>query len=399
MGGRRLLRWRRPGLERRRAAARRARPPGVPNPGALERVAPGRRPRWQPQPGELPAARLATPQPRAGLPPCRACAAVSASLLALLVAGMPSAAQAAELPLGSRSLDERRDERDRGARGQVDVDRPRGRPLARERAGASTVPRSPGGSAGILSNERVAGLERPSSMARRTAAVAGVNGGFFAVDGDPVGALAIDGRVLSEPVNGRSALLVPADPAAGAADRRAPLQRLRRRRRGAAADRRGRPAPRQHPRLRRARRRPAHAAAGLGPHLHRLERARRIRVALRGAAAHHRRRGARARRRRRAGRPPARRPRARGRVRAVRQRRRRGVPARLARAGAPAQVELGLGEGEALVTGGGPRLLVRGRVAVAASAEGFAPLSAPGFVASRHPRTLAGVERDGRCCW
>ncbi len=63
--------------------------------------------------------------------------------------------------------------------------------------------------------------------------------------------------------------------------------------------------------------------------------------------------------------------------------------------GAPAQVELGLGEGEALVTGGGPRLLVRGRVAVAASAEGFAPLSAPGFVASRHPRTLAGVERDG----
>jgi Phosphodiester glycosidase len=64
-------------------------------------------------------------------------------------------------------------------------------------------------------------------------------------------------------------------------------------------------------------------------------------------------------------------------------------------AGEAADIELGMGEGQALVTGGGPRLLVRGRVAVAATAEGFAPLSAPGFVASRHPRTLAGVKRDG----
>ena len=63
--------------------------------------------------------------------------------------------------------------------------------------------------------------------------------------------------------------------------------------------------------------------------------------------------------------------------------------------GGPAQIELGLGAGQALVTGGGPRLLARGRVAVAAGSEGFAPLSAPGFVASRHPRTLAGVKSDG----
>ena len=39
--------------------------------------------------------------------------------------------------------------------------------------------------------------------------MAGVNGGFFAADGDPVGALAVDGRLVSEPVNRRSALVVP----------------------------------------------------------------------------------------------------------------------------------------------------------------------------------------------
>jgi exopolysaccharide biosynthesis protein len=53
-----------------------------------------------------------------------------------------------------------------------------------------------------------------------------------------------------------------------------------------------------------------------------------------------------------------------------------------------------------VVVGGGPRLLARGRTAVASRAEGFAPLEAPSFfgsfVASRNPRTLAGVRRDGR---
>jgi hypothetical protein len=50
--------------------------------------------------------------------------------------------------------------------------------------------------------------------------------------------------------------------------------------------------------------------------------------------------------------------------------------------------------------GGGPRLLAGGRVRVRASAEGFAPLSAPwfsgSFVEARNPRTLAGVRADGR---
>ena len=140
-------------------------------------------------------------------------------VLALLVAGLPSAAQAAELPLGSRSLDERRD----SATVAAGV---RWTSIVREggpwRVNVLAIDRDAlaGRLGGILSNERVAGLERPSSMARRTAAVAGVNGGFFAVDGDPVGALAIDGRVLSEPVNGRSALLVPADPAPRRGSRR-----------------------------------------------------------------------------------------------------------------------------------------------------------------------------------
>jgi hypothetical protein len=49
------------------------------------------------------------------------------------------------------------------------------------------------------------------------------------------------------------------------------------------------------------------------------------------------------------------------------------------------------------VVGGGPRLLKAGRVAVAARAEGFAPLPSffRSFVAGRQPRTLAGLRADG----
>jgi Phosphodiester glycosidase len=51
------------------------------------------------------------------------------------------------------------------------------------------------------------------------------------------------------------------------------------------------------------------------------------------------------------------------------------------------------------VLGGGPRLVAGGRVRVRASMEGFAPISARwfygSFVASRHPRTMAGVRADG----
>jgi Phosphodiester glycosidase len=321
----------------------------------------------------------------------RRCAGI---LLCLLAAGSPGAALAAELPLGSRSLDERRE--------SVTVaPGVRWTSIAREggpwRVNVLTIDREAldGRVGGILSNDRVAGLERPSSMARRSSAAAGVNGGFFAVDGDPVGALAIDGRVLSEPVNGRSALLVPIDPAA-----RARIAALRfagsvdagdasrlidgiDRRRGSipACGGRGGDRPTQRPdsaltctdssELVLFESRYGALRPGTG-----------IEALVRGGVVE------------RVGRPRAGRIPAGGFVLSG-----SGDAAEFLRgsleAGEAADIELGMGEGQALVTGGGPRLLVRGRVAVAATAEGFAPLSAPGFVASRHPRTLAGVKTDG----
>jgi exopolysaccharide biosynthesis protein len=61
---------------------------------------------------------------------------------------------------------------------------------------------------GVLSNDRIAGRERVSRMGRRVQAVAGVNGGRFQASGDPVGALALDGRLLSEPIDGRTGLIL-----------------------------------------------------------------------------------------------------------------------------------------------------------------------------------------------
>jgi hypothetical protein len=63
----------------------------------------------------------------------------------------------------------------------------------------------------VLSNGRAVGSERTSAMARRSRAVAGVNGGF-SNSGNPLGALVVRGRLVSEPLGGRSALLVPRSP-------------------------------------------------------------------------------------------------------------------------------------------------------------------------------------------
>lgn len=60
----------------------------------------------------------------------------------------------------------------------------------------------------VLSNDRIAGRERVSRMGRRVHAVAGVNGGHFKASGDPVGALALDGQLLSEPIDGRTGLVL-----------------------------------------------------------------------------------------------------------------------------------------------------------------------------------------------
>ncbi|HEY1274709.1 MAG TPA: hypothetical protein VGF25_07355, partial [Thermoleophilaceae bacterium] len=129
-------------------------------------------------------------------------------LLCVLVlaaaAALPAPARA-ELPLGPRSLDEKRVTRT-PAPGVVWTRIARtGGPW---RVNVLAIdPRVRLES--VLSNDAVAGRERPSAMARRVHAAAGVNGGFFAVDGNPVGVLSVGGRLVSEPVAPRAALLLP----------------------------------------------------------------------------------------------------------------------------------------------------------------------------------------------
>ncbi len=63
--------------------------------------------------------------------------------------------------------------------------------------------------------DEIAGAETTSSMAQRHGAVAAINGGYFRttgiVRGEPVGALTIGGKVLSEPVKNRAAVAVSDD--------------------------------------------------------------------------------------------------------------------------------------------------------------------------------------------
>ena len=67
-------------------------------------------------------------------------------------------------------------------------------------------------STALLSNGAVAGIQRPTVFGRR--ALAGVNGAYFAGNGDVVGAHVSGGELASEPVDGRSALVLPANPLA-----------------------------------------------------------------------------------------------------------------------------------------------------------------------------------------
>lgn len=262
---------------------------------------------------------------------------------------------------------------------------------------------------GVLSNRRIEGRERASAMARRARAVAGVNGGYFAEDGDPVGALAMGGRLLSEPVDGRSGLIVPLDPAlpervatlsfagavvSGGRERLVDgVERLR----GSipACGGRGGDAPTERPNSALTCTDPSELvvlsprygpSTGTGGGVEAVVRSGTVGdlesggnaaipaggLVLSGSAD--------AARFLTEATPPGSRP---------------EVRLGLLAGGA----ELPLAE-QQLVVGGGPRLLSRGRIAVPSRAEGFAPLEAPGFfgsfVASRNPRTLAGVRRDGR---
>ena len=266
---------------------------------------------------------------------------------------------------------------------------------------------APGTPAGaLLSNGAVARRARPSVFGRR--ALAGVNGGYFVAsapgDGDIVGVHVRNGELASEPVNGRSALLLPADPLArprvnslrftgrvrigGRSRALDGINRVRGEIWGCGG--RGGDRPTQRPRHGIA----CHDASEL--------------VQLTPGFG-------------------ARTPRIRGGVERVvrdgvvsgRARVGGGTPiprdgyvlsgsgdaaAFLRRASGAADVATSLRAGDEplLLAGlrgavsGGPRLVERGRIAVRSRAEGF---GAPGlharFVLSRHPRTLAGVTESG----
>lgn len=314
--------------------------------------------------------------------------------LALLTA--PASGAPAELPLGPRSLSERR----------ADAEVAPGVVWTRiVRAGGPwrvNVLEVLGRLRSLLSNERVRRAESTSSMARRALAPAAVNGGFFAGDGNPVGALAISGRVVSEPVRGRSVLVAPLAP--GRRVRIAPLGfggsavvgTARRRLDGVdrplgeipACGGVGGDRPTQRPDGGRVCRDASELVAFSPSWGARTPRsAGVVEAVVRGGA-----------------------------VAAVRSGGGSVVPLggmvlagtgnaakmlEAAQLGEPARARLVLrARGRALdpalhgaIVGGGPRLVARGRVRVAARAEGFDGL--PGFADARHPRTLAGVRRDG----
>jgi len=258
---------------------------------------------------------------------------------------------------------------------------------------------------GVLSNGRIAGRERVSAMGRRVGAVAGVNGGYFGPSGDPVGVLAIDGQLLSEPVAGRSALLVGA---AGAVV--APLRfkgavtingvtRLidgldRTRGLVPACGGRGGDLPTSRPNAALTCTDASELVLLSPSYGARPPREGGVEAVLRdGTVA----------RVRGPGTGPV--PRdgllltgtgdaARFLRNAALPRSSAEVELTLTTAGRPVDLAQ-----QTLVVGGGPRLLRAGRVAVSARAEGFAPAQAPGFfgtfVAARQPRTLAGVRADG----
>jgi hypothetical protein len=258
---------------------------------------------------------------------------------------------------------------------------------------------------GVLSNGRIARRERVSTMARRSGAMAGVNGGYFGPSGDPVGVLAIDGQLLSEPVDGRSALLVDAGRATVAPLRfrgAVTINGVTRlidgldRTRGLvpACGGRGGDQPTVRPNAALTCRDASELVLLSPTYGARPPREGGVEAVLRdGMVA----------RVRGPGTGPV--PRdgllltgtgdaARFLRNAALPRSRAEVKLTLTASGQPLELAQ-----QTLMVGGGPRLLRGGRVTVTAKAEGFAPPQAPAFfgtfVAARQPRTLAGVRTDG----
>ena len=135
---------------------------------------------------------------------------------ALVLALASAATASAALPLGPRSLEERRTEM-AVAPGLTWTHIVRGRPSRSGAAGpwrVDVLRVGAGAYAAVrLSNDAVPRRETVSVIASRSGALAAVNGGFFGssgiFDGDPIGVLALDGELVSEPVGGRAALLLP----------------------------------------------------------------------------------------------------------------------------------------------------------------------------------------------
>jgi hypothetical protein len=319
-----------------------------------------------------------------------------------LLAFAPPGAAAAELPLGPRSLDESR---------SVSTVAPgvRWTRIVREggpwRVNVLTI--APGARVAVApAGEAVGERARPSAVSRRLRAVAAVNGGYFAGDGNPVGVLAAGGRLLSEPVGGRSALLLGAVP-----PRRVAAIRFEGSARVGGTTRlldginrapgeipacggRGGDRPTERPDAATTCTDPSELIAFTPEWGARTQRtAASLDAVVRdGAVAALRAGGG-------SSVPPD----------ATVLTATGGARALLERAGVGATVELDsrlrlrpaapADEPAGDIAGGGPRLLTAGRVRVRGSAEGFAPLSAPwfhgSFVAARHPRTLAGVRAGG----
>jgi hypothetical protein len=307
-------------------------------------------------------------------------------------------AGAADLPLGPKSLDERRSV-SRVAPGVrwtriVREGGPWRVNVLRVAARARVVATAAGDAAG----ERV----RPSVLSRRLAAVAAVNGGYFDGDGFPVGALAAGGRLLSEPVGGRSALLVGAAPRTIGPLRFDGAVRVNgeellldgvNRIPGEipACGGRGGDRPTERASAVTTCTDPSELVLLTPDWGARTPRGRGFLDALvRDGLVTALRAGGGS-----AVPPDAAVLTATGSARA---------PLRAAGVGAPLELDQSVLMRSAVlppgdVVSGGPRLLAAGRVRVRSSAEGFNPLSAPwfhgSFVASRQPRTMAGVRRDG----
>jgi len=338
--------------------------------------------------------------------PARTARSIACAVLAAPALFVSSADAA--LPLGPRSLEERRTVVP-VARGVTWTHVARGERSSSGpwRVDALTVDRRAlsGRFAAVLSNGRVPGRETITAMARRARAVAGVNGGFFTtgppLEGDPVGALVVDGELVSEPLAGRTALLVPRSPlrlarvAALRFDGAVELDGRRRlldgidRLRGLVPGCGGRGGDRPTQRSSSAltcvdRSELVLLTGAFGP-----------RTAPSGAGAEAVvRDGAVVAARRASGAIPRD-----GYVLSgsgdgaglLRAHARPGVPVRLRLALRAGRRRLDP-ERYAAIVGAGPRLLRRRRVRVPAAAEGF-PRS---FSHRRHPRTLAGVRADGR---